>query len=208
MGLVQADSMSRFHIPQVNRMSTANAPASEANIPITQLPRVFPELAALLVRPDQDEAAARKLLHDRLRATCVLCDHLVTSDELSRLAAASAEKGPSDRHLLRLSQGNCAAFGCDSTKYQVHVDQKPGEDWQKVTAALSELADSKQKSARSWRTSREERRWMLIRVVAGVLVLGLVLLIKYRRDGGRIPLLDAKPRYQVNPGVSPLPVAP
>jgi hypothetical protein len=194
-------------LDEATTMSTSASPSSapEFNIPIGKLPRLFPELTPILTRPDQDEAAARRLLLARLRASCVECGQAVTSEELARLAAGSAEKGPTDRVLIRLSQGNCTTLGCESSCYRVELDQQPGEDWQIIIAALERLSSGNQVSTRRWRSNPEERRAMRIRLLLGVCVLGLVLLIKYRRDGGRIPLLDAKPKYQVSPGATPLP---
>jgi hypothetical protein len=181
----------------------SNIPASPTaiQVPLNTLPALMQRLAAFLSLPGPGAELASGLIRERLHAGCVQCGQRVSGAELVSLVAGNADTGPEDRRVARLRKGYCVKEGCTSLHYELHWEARAGEDGRKVEDFLlgKILADAPTVDAESRARRGNDRRRLLARLAIGIAFLLIVLLVKHRWEGGRIPVFEPKYKYQGAP---------
>ncbi|MBM3878779.1 MAG: hypothetical protein FJ387_03530 [Verrucomicrobia bacterium] len=179
--------------------------AQKTQVHTTTLATLQPRLLAALGQSGFTAAELTEFFARRVSATCVQCGLRLTGEELSQVALASDADALADPKLARVRQGYCGRNGCDSYFYELAIERHHRVSWDAVLRALTAPATAEREPAVAEDTAAataaraEARRKRLIRIGVGVGVLLVLLLVRHVMFGGRIPLLQSKPEYRVNP---------
>jgi hypothetical protein len=161
-------------------------------------------LARLLVEQGLNSTQASEVFARHVTARCAVCGLSLTGEELGAWAVLDPDAKPADARLARLRLGYCGRLGCESWCYNLEVTDYPGVDWARV---LEQAASAPSPTTR---TARPRLRLLLallrrfeaktyIRLGLGLAMVLALLFIRYRSNGGRIPLLEPKHQYLLNP---------
>ncbi|HWQ91611.1 MAG TPA: hypothetical protein VN673_08060 [Clostridia bacterium] len=163
---------------------------------------LYRALARLLGEAGLTSAQLSEVFAHHVHARCTVCDMKFTGEELGCWAVLAPDAKPADSRLDRLRLGYCGREKCQSWSYQLEVSDYPGLDWTKVLgqvdlASLAATAPAKRPSFVSMLPRLETRTW--VRLSVGLLIVASLLLIRHRQNGGRIPLLQPKHHYMLQP---------
>jgi hypothetical protein len=164
-----------------------------------ELASIYRNISRLLAERGFGALELQKIL-SRVQAQCTLCGFAVTGEQIGSWAVLDPETRPEDPVLDRLRLGYCGRVGCDSWYYVLRAEPCDGINW----------ADN---FAKAQRTERPKHRsWSILTLLLprfqartwGSIALGLAvilscLVIRYRSQGGRIPLLEPKHEYRLKP---------
>ncbi len=173
--------------------------------PLPGLPQFCAHLAEALKRIVPDDARRQAVAQTSFSAECVLCGLTVSGVELLEVGADEVAGGAANPKLARLRQGYCARNGCDSRFYRLAFQPYPGLDWNQAFVQSASVQEEEREEVRAERAAaqalRRVQRWKLAgRLVLGLVVLGMLYVIRQWYVGGTIPILREPRHFQVDPG--------
>ena len=177
--------------------------APKLELPVNALATLPPRLMTALAPYGLSAAELESLFAKGISAACVKCGLRLSGNDLSQVALAASADSLADPKLARVRQGYCGRNGCDSCFYTLTFGDHFKVNWDAVVRALESSVPVESEGASGddappARNLSPERKAMVTRVAIGVGVLVVLLLARHVMYGGRIPLLQAKPNYQVS----------
>jgi len=175
---------------------------------VSALASLQPRLLTALNTAGLTSAELGDLFARHVSATCVKCDLGLTGDELSQLALAESAEHLADPKLARIRQGYCGREGCDSYFYTARFEDHFKVNWDRLLPVLkadpsatgeraaAEAGEATGASADGWHRLVGTRGR---RIGVGIGLLLMLLVARHLMFGGRIPFLQPKPHYVVNP---------
>jgi hypothetical protein len=149
--------------------------------------------------PDQSQEVWRV----GVAGECTRCGIHVYGEELYALSQPPSEKYANAK-LGRLRLGNCARDGCNAYSYRLAFYPYGELDWPEILANVGshkEEAGAKPaeefKLAHSW--SFVSQSSLVRQAALGLLLVGVLLMVRQWYIGGRIPLLREPHKFQVAP---------
>lgn len=146
-----------------------------------------------------------EVVSQQVVAECVQCQLQLVGGEWRHLAVPDAATDAANPKLKRLRLGYCGRTGCESSYYTIKLGDGAKVDWSKVmdkmsfrSVAAPATEESSAPTPMALKPS-PSNRW---KNAVAVALFVLVLLFCWRYFlGGKIPLLDSKPKYQVDPNL-------
>lgn len=159
-------------------------------------------VTALRDQPGLDPLA---VLQAGVRAHCPQCQFRLFGEDVLALAVSEAPAPETSPKLHRLAQGFCARQGCDSRFYEFSFDPVEGVDWEAVLndPAVTGTAASAPEPGTGAEPVTAARRRSRRRVLAGLAVIGLLLLARHWMTGGTIPWIREPRRFTADPATLP-----
>ncbi len=159
-------------------------------------------VAALRARPGLEPLA---VLRAGVHAHCPQCQFRLFGEDVLALAASEAPAPETSPKLHRLVQGFCARQGCDSRFYEFSFDPVEGVDWDAVLTdpGVTGTAASAPEPGAGADPVTAARRRSRRRVLAGVALIGLLLLVRHLMTGGTIPWIREPRRFTADPATLP-----
>jgi hypothetical protein len=168
------------------------------------LPQFCLSLTEALKRLVPDEARRRTVARTSLSGECVLCGLNVNGEEFLEVGANEGEAARENPKIARLRQGYCARNGCDSCFYRLTFYPHPDLDWTQAFTQSETVKEERREEVKAEvaeaRASKRAQRWKLGgRVVVGLVLLGVLYLIRQWYTGGTIPILREPEQFTVDP---------
>jgi hypothetical protein len=179
--------------------------------PPQDLAELYRTLAKLLAQTGLSAARLNEVLTHHVIVQCSVCGEKLTAEKLEAWAVLDPETAPPDPSLARLRLGYCAKVGCESWRYNLEVTDCPGVDWSQLLPKIpvKSTSTAKPSASRNWFAlmPRFDTKTS-IRLGVALAVLLALLFIRYRSNGGRIPLLEPKHNYLLSPNPVATPPSP
>ena len=162
-------------------------------------------MAALGAGCDAD--TVENLVQNHIRAECVLCGLKISGDEVKRLASAENIE-PGNSKIARLRLGFCGRSGCDSKYYSVEFFEHSILSWPSIVPSPDSVANTPELPVLNTPTNEckvvefQQKSLLPKPVVRLLLALALLFIgiqIVRHFTGGRIPILQPKHNYSINP---------
>lgn len=169
------------------------------DVHLPAMPAFIASLQAALQEKGTAPEKARELILNHASAECLACKIRIKGDELLLLDPQSAVMDVPPK-ISRLRQGYCARQTCDTYFYRVELANQPGLDWaQYLPETENKVAEAQAApTAEQMALKRIERKQLLMRVGAGVVLVLVALLIKQIYQGGEIPLIRQAEKFEVD----------
>jgi hypothetical protein len=165
----------------------------------------YSALATALTENGLSGARLNELFAKSVAAECVQCGTALSGDEMGALALADPNAELANPKLRRLKLGYCGSAGCNSYFYMVSLNPYPDVDWSQIVAKVESRTaplEHEPVAVPEIALPASPRRKLFLRVAVGVLIILVLLLIRHVWSGGRIPLLQSAPKYQVDPATT------
>lgn len=147
-------------------------------------------------------------LRGGVHGVCPQCQLRLFGEDVLALAASEAPHPEVSPKLHRLSQGFCGRQGCGALFYEFTFDPVPDLDWARVLGdadvALGVNATPVVAAEQTATATRAHaRRRTTLRVVAGLGVVGLLLVVRHILTGGTIPWVREAEQFTADPATVP-----
>jgi len=184
-------------------MSMSAAADSNRQVPPDGLVPFYHALAKALLECGYQQV--EEVVSQQVVAECVQCQLQLGGGEWRHLAVPDVATDAANPKLKRLRLGYCGRTGCESSYYTIKLGDGAKVDWSKVMDKMSfrsvgvpAAEESTAPTPMGCQPARSNR-W---KNAVAVAVFILVLLFCWRYFfGGKIPLLDSKPKYRVDPSL-------
>jgi hypothetical protein len=172
--------------------------SNTVQVRIESLVRFHTNLARALGLSGIGGGQLNDIFSTRLHAECSQCGIKVSGEEIELVAVTAEEARLPHPKLERLRLGYCARESCF---YQIQLDDWPGVDWKTVADKASNLliADKNAAEKEKQRQARRQRNRRLKRIALGVLAIGLLIVLRFLMQYGRLPFVKNPPKYQIDP---------
>jgi hypothetical protein len=166
------------------------------------LAKLYVALARQLAETGLASSQLSEVFSSHVSARCTVCGFSFTGEQLGTWAVLDPDTKPDDPGLARLRLGYCGRVGCESWYYVLEVNEYPGVNWANIlkkvdSSECTEGTESEQSALRfsSLLPHLQVRTWVCLG--CGLAVLLTCFAVRYRIQGGRIPVLEPKHHYML-----------
>jgi len=186
----------------------APKPVHTVQIDPEKLAGLYATVGSNLTRCGLPPGQLNEILAGNISAVCVSCGLKLGGEELGRLALSRDHPDPGNEKFSRLRLGYCGRNGCESRLYDVHFTEHSPIDWKRMLEPVEDSSAPQEAPPAPGAPipgrssfSKHALRWGLV-----LAALGAAIYVTLIYTEGRIPLIQPKHHYTIDPSSAKHPV--